>query len=236
MSVFSKPRDWHNDFHTRHAQVSNPILKDFYDAQLPDSLESLANIEFVAMDFETTGLNPESDGIVSIGLVPFTLRRILLNSAKQWKLKPRIPLANQSVVIHGITHDDIIGAPDFIEVYPEVLKHLKGKVVVAHFHQIERLFFKRAMQIRLNEDIEFPIVDTFLIENQHQNHWMKRFNRWLHKQPTPSLRLGKCRARYDLPAYTPHHALTDAIATAELLQAQISHHFDSKQPIKDFWL
>jgi DNA polymerase-3 subunit epsilon len=39
-----------------------------------------------------------------------------------------------------------------------------------------------------------------------------------------------------LPDYTPHHALTDAIATAELLQAQIAHHFSPDMPVKDFWL
>ncbi|MEF1281994.1 3'-5' exonuclease, partial [Vibrio fortis] len=51
-----------------------------------------------------------------------------------------------------------------------------------------------------------------------------------------SVRLGQSRRRYHLPDYTPHHALTDAIATAELLQAQIAHHYDASRPLKEFWL
>jgi len=39
-----------------------------------------------------------------------------------------------------------------------------------------------------------------------------------------------------LPTYPPHDALTDAIATAELLQAQIHHHFSPDTPIKKLWL
>ncbi len=34
----------------------------------------------------------------------------------------------------------------------------------------------------------------------------------------------------------PHHALTDALATAELLQAQIAYHFDPDTPISEVWL
>ncbi|MCV5689194.1 3'-5' exonuclease, partial [Escherichia coli] len=51
-----------------------------------------------------------------------------------------------------------------------------------------------------------------------------------------SVRLAQSRRRYGLPDYTPHHALTDAIATAELLQAQIAHHYSEEQPIREFWL
>ena len=36
-------------------------------------------------------------------------------------------------------------------------------------------------------------------------------------------RLDDCRERYGLPRYGAHNALTDAIATAELWLAQMSH-------------
>lgn len=38
-----------------------------------------------------------------------------------------------------------------------------------------------------------------------------------------ALNLEKCRHRYNLPDYSNHNALTDAMATAELLLAQINH-------------
>jgi DNA polymerase-3 subunit epsilon len=51
-----------------------------------------------------------------------------------------------------------------------------------------------------------------------------------------SIRLADSRARYNLPAYAPHDALTDAIATAELMQAQIKYHFSPDTAIKKLWL
>ena len=44
------------------------------------------------------------------------------------------------------------------------------------------------------------------------------------------------RRRYGLPFYHPHHALTDALACAELLQAQLITHYGAKTPVGKLWL
>ncbi len=54
-------------------------------------------------------------------------------------------------------------------------------------------------------------------------------------QPLPSVRLPDCRQRYGLPAYQLHHATVDAMATAELLQAQLAHHYPPDMPIGQLW-
>ena len=51
-----------------------------------------------------------------------------------------------------------------------------------------------------------------------------------------SIRLNASRERYGLPVYQGHHALVDALATAELLQAQISHHYTPETQLKDIWV
>jgi len=51
----------------------------------------------------------------------------------------------------------------------------------------------------------------------------------------PSIRLADSRRRYGLPRYRPHHAMTDALSSAELLQAQVAHHFAPDTPIRDLW-
>ena len=61
------------------------------------------------------------------------------------------------------------------------------------------------------------------------------FMNWLKGGQTPSLRLDSSRKRYNLPTYTPHHALTDAIATAELLQAQLAHYYKPDTHIEKLW-
>ncbi|MEF1306175.1 3'-5' exonuclease, partial [Vibrio owensii] len=82
---------------------------------------------------------------------------------------------------------------------------------------------------------QFPVVDTLDIEYAIQR---RECEGWLNKlkgKKPGSVRLGHARERYHLPAYQPHHALTDALATAELLQAQLQYHFEGDMPLSVIW-
>ncbi|MCG3729090.1 3'-5' exonuclease [Vibrio cincinnatiensis] len=235
--IFQAPSiDWPYKYRAKQTVVQTPVLQHFYHAEIANGNTELGEMEFVAMDFETTGLNADKDEIITIGLVPFTLQRIYLNRAKHWTVRPRQKLDEESVIIHGITHSDIMGAPDLSDIIDDLLEQLRGKVVVVHFHKIEREFLDHAFRRRINEGIEFPIIDTMEIEAQIQKKMTAGLWNKLKGKKAQSLRLGQARQRYGLPAYHPHHALTDAIATAELMQAQIAHHYTHQHPVRLFWL
>jgi DNA polymerase-3 subunit epsilon len=228
--------DWQTKFKRKLETATNEDLKSYYQAGIPLDSTPLEDVTFLAMDFETTGLDPDQDDIITIGTVPFNLNRIFINQAKHWTIRPRKQLEEDSVVIHGITHSDVLDAPDLTLVFPEVLAEMSGKIMVVHYQRIEREFFNRALLTRIQEGIEFPVVDTMHIETQlQQKENGGLFNKLRGKKPQ-SVRLGASRTRYGLPQYTPHHALTDAVATAELLQAQIAYHFERKSPISRIWL
>ncbi|OIQ24590.1 3'-5' exonuclease [uncultured Vibrio sp.] len=235
--LFQKPAiDWALKLKKQHEIAVYPALKRFYAQPIPDPNTPIGGVEFLAVDFETTGLDAKKDDIITIGVVPFTLNRVYLNRAKHWTVRPRKQLNEDSVVIHGITHSDIADAPDLTEVIEEVLDCLSGNILVVHYNRIEREFLDKALRTRINEGIVFPVVDTMQIESNIQALWAGGFWNMLKGRKPQSVRLGKSRLRYGLPPYTPHHALTDAIATAELMQAQIAYHYDVSQPVRDFWL
>ena len=235
--LFQTPSiDWINRYERKLSEATHPLLKAFYAAPLATAETPIDEIRFVAMDFETTGLNAKKDGIITIGLVPFTLKRIYMKDARHWIVRPRQALDEQSVVIHNITHSDIINAPDLSKVIEPVLNALAGSIIVVHYRKIEREFLDRALKEIINEGICFPVIDTLQLELQIQQRLCGGlWNQFKGRKPE-SVRLGQARKRYGLPTYTPHHALTDAIATAELLQAQIAYYYDPKQPVRDFWL
>ncbi|MCE0492597.1 3'-5' exonuclease [Vibrio salinus] len=237
LKLFTPPSiDWPNKFQTREERAEHPLLKKYYHYGLPDPATPIGDIEFLAIDLETTGLNSNKDEIISIGAVPFTLNRICLNRAKEWIVKPKRKLAEESIVIHGITHSDIENAPDLITVLPELLEMMTHKIMVVHFLDIERFFLDKAFKSRLDEGIEFPLIDTMKIEQRVLKKNQRVFFNLFNSTKKISTRLALSRRRYGLPNYPPHHALTDAIATAELLQAQISHYYHPTQPISHFWL
>ncbi|WP_229332776.1 3'-5' exonuclease [Sediminicurvatus halobius] len=211
------------------------MLRAYYATPLPAPETPIAEAPMVAMDMETTGLDPDQHAIVSIGLVPFTLDRIRLAERRHWVVHPPRALEDLSVTFHHITHSDIENAPDLGEILPELLATMAGRVPVVHYHRIERRFLNAAVVARLGEDLFFPLIDTMVLEaKRHRLSWRARLRQRLGHDPL-SIRLGDSRERYHLPAYQAHSALVDAIATAELLQAQIRHRLGPETPLGELW-
>ncbi|WP_419810197.1 3'-5' exonuclease [Bacterioplanoides sp.] len=230
-----KTKNWADFFVQANANAKDSRLRDYYAQGMVADDCLLSQTPFVALDFETTGLNPEEDDIISIGLVPFTLKRIQLNQSAEWLVKPNQPLEEESVVIHGITHNEVRRAPVLDKILEPLLTALAGRVVVVHHRAIECQFIHHALMQRIQETLEFPVVDTMEVEKQALSHRQGLVGRML-KRPTGSVRLHDCRRRYSLPYYKAHQALTDAIATAELFQAQAAYHFRDDTRIGDVWL
>ncbi|WP_194437384.1 3'-5' exonuclease [Vibrio fluminensis] len=223
--------DWSQRFKQLAEQAKDSRLKAFYAQGAVSGDTPLSDVPFVALDFETTGLNAQEDAILTIGLVPFSLKRIYCNGSAHWVVNPNRDLNEESVVIHGITDSDVKNAPQLDEILEQVLQALAGKVVVVHYKNIERQFFNQALLNSIGEGIEFPVVDTLDIEWAIQHEQCKGWLNWLKRKKPASVRLGQSRERYGLPAYQPHHALTDALATAELLQAQIQYNLSENATI-----
>ncbi len=227
---------WPEYFQARLEQVRDPRLRRFYEAGLPDPATPIRDVRFVALDLETTGMEVEKSGIVSIGIVPMGLERIRSSKSAYWVLRPRRLLNEESVVIHHITHSEIANAPDLDEVLGDVLDALAGAIPIVHYYRIERNFLHHAIKLRLDEAFLFPLVDTMVLEARWaRQSFRARVRHWLGGEPE-SLRLHETRERYHLPFYRGHHALTDALATGELFQAQVARRFTPETPIGDLWI
>ncbi|TVS11092.1 MAG: 3'-5' exonuclease [Wenzhouxiangella sp.] len=239
--VSDKPRrvHWPTRFTELAASASTPWIQRFYEAGTVAADTALADVPMVALDLETTGLEPQHNAIVSIGLVPFSLDRIRVSGARYWVVRPRRELDLKSILIHRITHEELESAPRFSAVLPELLEALSGRVVVVHYRHIERPFLDQVCRRWTGAGLEFPLIDTMLLEG-----WAVRRNRSLAQRlgdrlgvrRRPSLRLAACRQRYHLPTYTAHHAMTDALATAELFQAQVAHYFRPDLRVDRMWM
>ena len=229
--------DWLARWRRLAAEAKDARLKAFYAAGSVDGDTPLSAAPLMALDAETTGLDPVRDGIISIGLVPMSLDRIRASASRHWILKPRVALGAESVTVHGITDSQVRTAPDLLQVLDELLQQMAGQVMVVHCREIERQFLDQALRSRIGEGIEFPVIDTMELEarlhrGQHRG-WLDRLRG--RKPPELSIRLADCRQRYGLPRYRPHHAMTDALSAAELLQAQVAHRFAPDTPIRELW-
>lgn len=232
----ANPADWQRHFAVLAETARDPRLKAFYGQGTPSGDMPLQDVPMVALDVETTGLNPLQDGIVSIGVVPMTMTTVQSSLSRYWVVHPDVDLTPESVTIHSITHARIDAAPDLDVILEAVLQALAGRIIVVHCRDIERRFLNASLKARIGEGIQFPVVDTMALEARLHRKPASLLSRLLGRRARPtSIRLADSRARYGLPRYRSHHALTDALACAELLQAQVAHHFSPETLLREVW-
>ena len=193
--------------------VRDPVARAYLEAPLPDIRQPLARASFLALDFETTGLNPRTDRILSMGFVPLEEGRIRLGQARHCLVDAGIPLKGESVAVHHITDAEARHGCGLKEMMDVLLPAMTGRILLVHYAAVERRFLHAAMKALYGAVLPFHVVDTMELERRR----LIRANP--HVKPT-DLRLAACRARHGLPPHRPHHALEDAIATAELFLAQ----------------
>lgn len=231
--------DWQGRFAALAKQTKDSRLQSYYAAGMPSGDTPIESVPLMAMDVETTGLNPTKDGIVSVGILPMDVRTIRSSASRHWIVQPHVPLADESITIHGITHSQVADAPQLVDILGDLLEAIAGHVLVVHCRAIERSFLNNALTRLIHEPIEMPMIDTMELEarlyrDKPAPGWWDRVIRKKTQAPV-SIRLADSRRRYGLPFYKPHHALTDALATAELLQAQLAHRFSPQTPLNDLW-
>jgi len=85
---------------------------------------------FVVLDCETTGLNPRTDRIITIGAVAVQNGEIALEDSFEGLIK--IARNTAAVTVHGVTRDESLKGmdePDALELF---LEYLKDGVIVGH--------------------------------------------------------------------------------------------------------
>jgi len=188
------------------------VLHDFLAAPLVDPKTPLEQVPIVSLDLETTGLDPRKDDIVSIGLVEMRGGAIALGSAWHQLVRLQQDLPQQSVVIHNITDDQMALGRPIDQVLPQLLRRLQGKVMLAHYKAVEQNFIDCACRRLYGAPFVIQTIDTLELG-------LRVFELQNHTIQSNDLRLFNLRPRYNLPHYRAHNALTDALATAELLLA-----------------
>ncbi|MCE1178218.1 MAG: DNA polymerase III subunit epsilon [Micrococcales bacterium] len=187
-------------------------LRSFLTTPPPDPATPVDELPLLAVDFETTGLRPGQDRLLSIGFVPLEGRSIVLGGARQ--LLIRVDGAvGQSATVHGLTDDRLAEGEQLVDAVDELLTALRGRVLLAHYSDIEEGFLSAACERLHGAPAPACAVDTLQLQRRVLGHGWDELK-------GSQLRLWNARARYGLPRYRAHEALTDALACAELYLAQ----------------
>lgn len=220
------------DYRRRRLAAKTPDgpLKEYLSKPFVGGKEDCREVEFVAIDLETTGLDHKKEEIISVGLVLMRGLRIDLTTASHQLVLPTRDIPEESAVIHQITDDAAATGRPLEEVLTELLPLFAGRVMIAHHANIECSFISEACEKLYGGKFLIPVVDTQWIEQR------SLAQRNLAIQPG-QLRLASLREQYNLPRYRAHDALSDALGAAELFAAQLAMRDNGqKMPLKDYLL
>lgn len=191
-------------------------FKALLDTSPPSASSRLAEAELVCLDIETTGLDPATVDMLSIGWVLIRGGRVDLSTAESHVVKPSGGIGD-SPSIHGLTDSVVDQGMSPGEAMERVLEVLTGRVLVVHHAGLDKKLLDRLCKAQFGDKLLVPVIDTLALEN-------RRKSRHHHLEDTRSLRLPDLREHYNLPWYRGHDCLVDAISTAELLIAMVASH------------
>ncbi len=174
--------------------------------QLDDRL--LSELTYTVFDTETTGLNPsEGDEIIQIGATRIVNAKLRRQESFEQLIDPRRKLNPESIPIHGIQPEMLVGQPTIDKVLPAFHAFASDTILIAH----NAAFDMRFLQIKeKSTGLKFdqPVLDTLLLSQVlHPNQ--------------ESHRLDAIAELLNLKIVGRHTALGDAIVTAEIFLKMI---------------
>lgn len=188
-------------------------INAYFDANRPVKQDFIKDTQFVAIDFETTGLDSSKNEIISMGFCPIQNGVIRLGDCLHIVIKTEQKLSSENVAIHGLMDDEIEQGLSQKQALFKFIELTQGKTIVAHYHNIERAFIQKLAKQILGRAIPLSFIDSFEFAKRRMQKRQQIIK-------PDSLRLFNLRKQQGLPNYKAHNALEDAISTAELYMTQ----------------
>lgn len=157
---------------------------------------------FTVVDFETTSL--ENPYAIEIAMVALDDQLIEI-SRYESVIRPPIQVSKKILGLTRLTSDQISSAPTFEDIWPDIHEYLSNRVFVAHNAQFENsVFYKEFLRLGIEEYLPKSLCTL-----------------QLSRKIIPGLKkytLENLTAYFKIANAESHQALSDVIATAELLR------------------
>ena len=189
-------------------------LKNLKDERFTFLFDETDADEMVVFDCETTGLDPKTDDIISIGAVKIKGNKILTDEEIHIYIDQDKEIDHKSITIHQIRNCDLYGAIPRKEAIEKFLYYIGNRPLVGYY-----LEFDVAM---VNKYIK-PMYGMTLPNKQEE------VSAIYYDKKIPTIPQGNIDLRFDtiledlgLPKLQAHDALNDAIMTA-LIYLKLKH-------------
>lgn len=174
---------------------------------LPDPADArLAEARWVVIDVESSGLDPRRDSLIAVGAVTVVAQHIALGESYYRVLRQDAPSANENILVHRIGAAEQLGGLDPRDALIGLLE-FAGKAPCAGYNApFDAVMLERAARRWLGVPLRLTWIDLAWLAPavaRETAGTMQALDIWLDA--------------FGISAVPRHHALADALATAQLL-------------------
>jgi DNA polymerase III epsilon subunit family exonuclease len=178
--------------------VALAVQQSFDDLRTP-----LSEVTFVVLDVETTGGSPTTSSLTEVAAARYRGGEML--GTFQTLVKPDERIPPFITALTGISNLMVADAPTVGAMLPSFLEFVGGAVVVGHNVRFDLAFLNHALVSTGRDPLDNANVDTLALARR------------LVRDMVPDCKLGTLAASLDLSHRPSHRALSDVLATGDLL-------------------
>lgn len=180
--------------------------KKLKDEKFSFLFEENTNDEYVCFDCETTGLDPKSDDIISIGAV--IIKDNMIVSSKKFVrfVKPKTKLQAEAIKVHHIREMDLENAEDINEVIEEFLEFIGNRKLVGYFLEFDVKMINKYLKPKLGITLPNKTYEVSAIYYDYKIEAIPQGN--------VDLRFDTIMNDLNIPFMGKHDAYNDALMTS----------------------
>lgn len=167
----------------------------------------LWDVTFVVVDVETTGGSPRTASLTEVAAARYRGGEMV--GTYQTLVRPDGRIPPMITALTGISDAMVGDAPRIGEMLPSFLEFVGGGVVVGHNLRFDLSFLNHALVATHRDPLPNAAVDTLALARR------------LIRDEVPNCKLATLAACLDLPHRPSHRALTDVLATGDLLHTML---------------
>ena len=168
--------------------------------------------EWVALDCETTGLNPRSDEIIAIGAVRIVGNRVLTSERLELLVRPEKGVSAESIRVHRLRQQDVQDGVPAEEAMRRLLHFIGARPLVGYYLEFDVAMINRTLKRTLGLTLPQEKIEVSRLYYDHVFQQLPP-----HKQQENTeidLRFATIMDALGLPTREAHDALNDAVMAA----------------------
>lgn len=185
------------------ARLSDPTFRFMFDPSPTD--------EWVSLDTETTGLNVETEEIISIGAVRIAGNKILTSERLELLIRPDKKVSAGAVKVHRIREQDLAQGIAPEEAMTQLMNFIGSRPLVGYFLEFDEAMVNKSVRRMIGIGLPQPKIE---VSSLYYEYKARQLPDHLRETTQIDLRFATMMRDLGLPLREAHDAINDAVMTA----------------------